>query len=131
MVARPAPAHSLYSSRMRIRLVALAAACLALSACSGSGSSGGDGDSRASSDAKAACATLDRMGTYDMQKEASSSEFGAAVGLATAAAALDAKYEPLKKALTQASSAAARTFKSDNPTTKESIKKAKDLCAKI
>ncbi|HEY3505525.1 MAG TPA: hypothetical protein VGN37_22410 [Actinocatenispora sp.] len=106
---------------MRKHLVVLAVAGVALAGCS-AGS-----DDPATADAKAACSTLDRMGTLDYSKKSVSIyEFGAAVELATAAAGRDSKY-----ALTKAQTAAQRTFDPGNDTTKTNLKKAKDFCGDL
>lgn len=111
---------------MRKHLVVLAVTGVALAGCS-AGS-----DDPATADAKAACSTLDRMGTLDYSKKSVSVyELGAAVELATAAAGRDPKYAPLKNALTTAQNAAQRTFSPDNDTTKANLKKAKDFCADL
>jgi hypothetical protein len=114
---------------VRKHLVVLTVAAAALGGCSAASA---DRDDPAAADAKAACDTLDRMGTLVYSKKSMSSyEFAAATSLATAAAGRDKKYEPLKDALTRASDAAASTFDPANPSTTKNIKKAKDFCADL
>ncbi|MFD8380194.1 hypothetical protein ACFV2X_16865 [Streptomyces sp. NPDC059679] len=98
-------------------------------AVSGDGSSGND----AAGDARDACRALSGFETSDYVTKGAKGEiamnrFGAAITLSASAAAGDAQYKPLAKALLTVQNQHARTFDFGNSEVKKNLDKAHQIC---